>query len=134
MASFALHKSAIIVALVGMAASLLVATSAATQVGAVDLNDACRNAGSSSAPSSFCEGRGENISNGFAQDLTNLLLFALGTIAVIMIVLGGIKYATSNGDASKIASAKNTILYSVVGLIVAVMAWGIVSFVVRQFS
>lgn len=94
-----------------------------------DLNDACAKSGSL-----VCDARGENIGNGFAESLTNLLLFMLGIGAVIMIVIGGIKYATSNGDSSKIASAKNTILYSVVGLVVALMAWGIIRFVVEQFK
>lgn len=94
-----------------------------------DLNDAC---GRSS--SLVCDARGEDIGDGFAQNLTDLLLFILGIGAVIMIVIGGIKYATANGEAAKISSAKNTILYSVVGLIVALLAWGIVRFVIEQFS
>lgn len=97
---------------------------------AVNIDEACSNAGSSS----LCDARGENIEDNFAKNLTNLLLFVLGTAAVIMIVIGGIKYASANGDSSKIASAKNTILYSVVGLVVALMAWGIIRFIVEQFS
>lgn len=131
MTTLATLKSTLVFAVVGAGTALVIALGSLTQVGAaVDLTEACQNTGQSSV----CEGRGENIGNGFAQDITNLLLFSLGMIAVIMIVLGGIKYATSNGEATKIASAKNTILYSVVGLIVAVMAWGIVTFVVTQFS
>jgi multisubunit Na+/H+ antiporter MnhB subunit len=63
----------------------------------------------------------------------NVLLFILGAVAVIMIVIGGIKYTTSNGDASSVTSAKNTIMYAVVGLIVALMAYAIVNFVIQQF-
>lgn len=67
------------------------------------------------------------------QTVVNILLFILGAIAVIMIVIGGIRYATSNGDSSAITGAKNTILYSVIGLIVAAMAYAIVNFVVQAF-
>lgn len=67
------------------------------------------------------------------KTIVNILLFILGAIAVIMIVIGGIKYTTSNGDSSAITSAKNTILYSVVGLVVAILAYAIVNFVVSQF-
>jgi hypothetical protein len=67
------------------------------------------------------------------ETIVNILLFVLGAIAVIMIVIGGIRYATSNGDSSSITSAKNTILYSVIGLIVAIMAYAIVNFVITAF-
>lgn len=67
------------------------------------------------------------------QTIVNILLFVLGAIAVIMIVIGGIKYTTSNGDASALTSAKNTILYSVVGLVIALLAYAIVNFVLDQF-
>lgn len=65
--------------------------------------------------------------------VTNILLFIIGTIAVIMVILGGIRYTLSNGDSSQISSAKNTVLYAVIGLIVALLAFAIVNFVVTQF-
>jgi hypothetical protein len=67
------------------------------------------------------------------KTIVNVLLFVLGVIAVIMIVIGGIKYTTSNGDSSAVTSAKNTILYAVIGVIVALMAFAIVNFVVGNF-
>ena len=69
----------------------------------------------------------------FIQNIVNILLFVLGTAAVIAIIIAGITYATANGDASKTKQAKDTIMYAVIGLIVALMAWGIVSFVLQQF-
>jgi hypothetical protein len=65
--------------------------------------------------------------------VVNTALFVLGMVAVIMIVVGGIRYVTSGGDASSIKGAKDTILYSVVGLIVAIMAYAIVDFVTKRF-
>jgi hypothetical protein len=67
------------------------------------------------------------------QTIVNILLFILGAIAVIMIIIGGIRYTTSNGDASAITSAKNTILYAVVGLVVAILAYAIVNFILASF-
>jgi len=67
------------------------------------------------------------------QTIVNILLFILGAIAVVMIIIGGIKYTTSNGDSAAVTSAKNTILYSVVGLIVAILAYAIVNFVINAF-
>ncbi len=64
-------------------------------------------------------------------NIINVVLFVLGLIAVAFIIYGGVKYATSAGDAAKVTSAKNTIMYAVIGLIVAILAYAIVSFVVR---
>lgn len=66
--------------------------------------------------------------------IVNWLLFAIGAIAVIMIVWGGIKFATSAGDSNKVTAAKNTILYAVIGLAVAVLAFAIVNFVVNHLT
>jgi len=65
--------------------------------------------------------------------VTNILVFIIGLAAVIMIIIGAIKYVTANGDQSNITSAKNTILYSIVGLILAIAAGAIVNFVIAQF-
>ena len=65
--------------------------------------------------------------------VTNVLLFIIGAISVIMIIIGGIKYTISNGDSAQITSAKNTILYAVIGLIVALLAYAIVNFVIDSF-
>lgn len=68
------------------------------------------------------------------KTIVNLLLFILGAIAVIMIIIGGIRYTTSNGDASNTKAAKDTILYAVIGLVVAIMAYAIVNFVLGAFG
>jgi len=65
--------------------------------------------------------------------VVNLLFFILGVIAVIMLIVGGIKFTTSNGDSGQIKSAKDTILYAIIGLVVALLAYAIVRFVLQQF-
>ena len=67
------------------------------------------------------------------ETVINLLLFLIGIIAVIAIIIGGIRYTTSNGDAGQTKAAKDTILYAVIGLIVAIMAYAIVRWVVGVF-
>jgi len=62
----------------------------------------------------------------------NILLYVVGAVSVIMIIVGGFKYVTSGGDSAGVTSAKNTILYAVIGLIVAVLAWAIVNFVLND--
>ena len=68
------------------------------------------------------------------KTITNILLFVLGAIAVIMIIIGGIRYATSNGDSSQTKAAKDTILYAVIGLVVAIVAYAIVQFILTAFQ
>lgn len=70
----------------------------------------------------------------FILNITNLLLFVLGAIAVIVIIIGGIKYTTSDGDSAKIKSAKDTILYAIVGIVVALLAYAIVHFVISSIK
>lgn len=70
---------------------------------------------------------------GVFQTITNVLLFIIGAISVIMLIIGGIRYTISQGDSTQVTSAKNTILYSVVGLVVAILAYAIVNFVLVQF-
>jgi len=66
----------------------------------------------------------------FIKTIINLLLFLIGAVAVVMIIVGGIRYTTSNGDQSKVTIAKNTIMYAVVGVVVALLSYAIVNFVV----
>lgn len=63
------------------------------------------------------------------ENVINILLFVIGAVAVIVIIIGGIRYTTSNGDQAQVTSAKNTILYAVVGLVVAIMAYALVNFI-----
>lgn len=66
------------------------------------------------------------------QTIVNVLLFIIGAVAVIMLVYGGFRYVTSAGDSSAVTSAKNTILYAVIGIIVAILAYAVVNFVITN--
>ena len=68
------------------------------------------------------------------KTVVNVLLFLLGAVAVIMIIIGGIGQATSNGDAQAVKSAKDVVLYAVIGLVVAILAYAIVNFVLGAFK
>jgi len=81
--------------------------------------------GSKNAVDIFSEG-------GIFERVVNLLLFLVGAISVIMLIIGGIRYIVSAGDQNQVTGAKNTILYAVVGIVVAVIAYGIVNFVLEQ--
>jgi hypothetical protein len=67
------------------------------------------------------------------ESILNVVWWVLGIVSVIMIIVSGIKYLTSNGDPQKAASAMRTILYSVIGLVVAISAFAITNFVIGKF-
>lgn len=71
---------------------------------------------------------------GIFRTITNVLLFILGAISVIMIIIGGLRYVISGGNATAVTAAKNTILYAIVGVIVALLAYAIVNFVLGSFT
>lgn len=62
--------------------------------------------------------------------IINAVIGVLGLVAVIVIIIGGVNYMTSSGDASKVKKAKDTILYGVIGLVICVLAFAIVNFVI----
>jgi hypothetical protein len=70
----------------------------------------------------------------YIKNIINTMIFLIGIIAVIMIVVGGVRYVVSNGESAQIKAAKDTITYAVIGLVVAVMAFAIVNFVLAQFK
>jgi hypothetical protein len=68
---------------------------------------------------------------GVFQIITNTALFLIGAISVLMLIYGGIRYTLSAGDAKAVESAKNTIMYAIIGIIVALLAYAIVHFVLN---
>ncbi len=68
--------------------------------------------------------------SGVFRTITQILLYILGIVAVIMLIWGGLRYILSGGDAKKVTDAKNTVLYAIIGLIIAFLAYAIVSFVI----
>ena len=84
------------------------------------------------AEAARCDGCPENLfgDNGIFKQITNTILYIVGVIAVIMLIIGGIKYVVSGGDSKKVTDAKNTVLYAIIGLVIAFLAFAIVNFVV----
>ena len=76
-------------------------------------------------------GTGDDLKNSVVT-IVNAVVGALAIVAVIVIIIGGVNYMTSAGDAGKVKKAKDTILYGVIGLVVCVLAFAIVNFVVMN--
>lgn len=95
-------------------------------VSALDpLEGACKD----NAASEICDNRGTESATTLIGRIVNILLFVVGAISVVMIIVGGILYATSTGDSGRVSKAKNTLMYSIVGLVVAFLAYAIVNWV-----
>ena len=62
--------------------------------------------------------------------IVNTLIFAIGLVAVMMLVIGGFRYVFSQGNEKAVQGAKDTILYAIIGIVVAVLAFAIVNFVI----
>ena len=88
--------------------------------------------GIDTATTSEMKGKSIDGDGGLIKTVVNVLLWAVGILSVIMIIFSGFRYITSAGDASKTKSAQSTLIYSVVGLIVAIMAYAIVNMVINR--
>lgn len=73
-------------------------------------------------------------SSGVLTTFTNILLFVVGALSVIMIIFGGLRYVVSGGNSTAITSAKNTILYAIVGLIISILAFAAINFVLTALA
>ena len=85
------------------------------------------------ATSGSCAAGGANLSKIIAA-LLNVLSVVAGIAAVIMIIVSGLKYITSNGDAQAVAGAKRTLIYAIVGLVVVAASQVIVKFVIAKVN
>lgn len=72
--------------------------------------------------------------NSIVHTIVNLLSAIVGIIAVIMIIVGGFRYITSGGNDTSVTSAKNTILYAIIGLVVVALAQIIVRFTLSKLT
>lgn len=93
-----------------------------------DINDStvCKDSASSTNKNTIL-GR-----DGIITKVINVLSIVIGIVSVIVIIVAGIRYIVSSGDSGKITDARNSIIYAVVGLVVALLAQAIVTFVIKK--
>lgn len=87
----------------------------------------CANPGDSVPQSLFDQG-------GIFTTIVNVLLFVIGAISVIMLIIGGIRYTISGGDQTNVTAAKNTIMYALIGLVIAFLAYAVVNWVLTAIT
>ena len=114
--------------LLGMSIVVPVA-SAACNPGDLSISGGANCAQGRSQPANLFSG-----DNSIFRRITDILLFLVGAISVIMLIIGGIRYVISGGDQNQVTSAKNTILYAIVGIVVAFLAFAAISFVTTQLQ
>jgi cytochrome bd-type quinol oxidase subunit 2 len=85
-----------------------------------------------SSGSGSCPSTGSTGINDLLTKIINIFSAIVGVIAVIMIIVGGLRYITSGGDSNKVSAAKNTIIYAIIGLVIVALAQLIVRFVLSN--
>lgn len=71
---------------------------------------------------------------GIFSTVSNTLIYIVGAVAVIFLIIGGLRYVVSNGDPKAVTAAKDTILYAIIGIVVAILSYAAVNFVIGRFS
>lgn len=95
------------------------------------IQNSCNRTGASK--SEVCQDQKLFGPNSIWTNVVNTLIFIVGGASTIMIVIGGLRYVLSGGDPGGTKSAKETIIYACVGLVVSISAYGIVAFVLVRF-
>lgn len=93
--------------------------------------DICQGVGIADGSTGCAENGGLTV-QGAVRTAIRLLSYVAGIASVIMIIIAGVRYITSNGDPSGIKSAKDAIIYAIVGLIVVAISQAIVKFVLNS--
>jgi|GEM_PF-125005 len=81
-----------------------------------------------------CPTGSESALSNLIKTIISILSLVVGIVAVIMVIVGGFKFITSGGDSAKTASARSTIVYALVGILVAAFAQVLVHFVLFKSS
>lgn len=99
-----------------------------------DFNQIC-NSGDISDTQKEAAGCNTNkTANTVVGPIINVAIGLIGVVAVIMIIIGALTFTTSAGDPAKTKKGRDIILYSVIGLVVALLAYAIVTFVLQRFE
>lgn len=130
-----MRKLKLIVSAFLFTSSLAFVAAGSPIVSAADASDSAKTAiceGVNLGGSGGCgTGNPEGSINNIIKTVISFLSWIVGIISVIMIIIGGFKYIISSGDSANVTSAKNTILYAIIGLVIVAFAQIIVRFVLN---
>lgn len=99
-------------------------------------SDACSNAPTGTSAPSACQADGTTNpvsgKDGMIFKAINIFSFIIGVASVIMIIFGSLKYVLAGGDSKNVGTAKSTITYAVIGIVVFLLSRGILAFVINK--
>jgi hypothetical protein len=126
-------KKFLLIALVAMGLTVGIGIVAADPALAASAKDEiCAGVGAASGTGGCTTKSGEPTVDSIITSVVNILSLFVGILAIIMVIYSGFKYVTSGGDSGKISSAKNTLIYAIVGIVVAAVARPLVQFVLNR--
>jgi hypothetical protein len=118
----------IIMTLSIMTLTFIAGIAPALALGGAATNQACQ--GLSQVGSDGCGSGGKQVDN-VLKTVVSIISYIAGAVAIIMVMISGFNFMTANGDAQKITTAKNSLIYAMIGIAVAASAQVIVNFAVR---
>ena len=124
------HKFILSFAVIAGVSGAVAATLPVAPVNAINVFKECTT--SQLQGTEVCKSKNNNL-NSPVKNIVNILLWAIGILSIVMIIFGGIRYVISTGDSGKVKAAKDTIMYAIIGLIVAILSSIIVNFVITKF-
>jgi hypothetical protein len=124
-------KRFLFIALTVVSLATVVAAVHAVPTLAAAKDEICAGVGAASGSGSCTTTSGPTV-NSVISTIVNILSAIVGILAVIMVIFSGFKYVTAGGDSGKVSSAKNTLIYAIVGIVVAALARPLVQFVLDK--
>jgi hypothetical protein len=122
------------IALLGIAAPAYAATDVLNSSACgKDVCNACSVTGA--AESSACHNNGSDPiagADGILAKVTKIVSYLSGAAAIILIIISGFMYVSSDGDAGRVQSARTTLVYAVIGIVIVLMSQGIIMFVLNR--
>jgi len=70
--------------------------------------------------------------SGVFTTISNAMLFIIGSLGVIMLIVGGLRYIISAGNATAVTAARNTIVYAIIGLVIALLSYALINFILTS--
>lgn len=113
------------VTVVGVSSLVITSPLVSAQIGEGGAGGGVESARGTGVPTNLANGDGSLV-----KRVINIMLYAIGVVSVIMLIMGGFRYVISGGQKEAVTAAKNTILYAIVGLLVAIFAYAIIKFVI----
>ncbi len=128
-------KKFVVVGIIGLSAISPVLVPSLAGVASASISsqicDGANSAATGSSNTDCTTNSGTDALRSVATQIVNIFSVLVGVVAVIMVIYGGFKYITSGGESGNITSAKNTLIYAIVGLLIVALAQFIVRFVLH---